>query len=147
MYNRLLAFDPHVISIEAGLDDPAYGPYPRFPNRLGRKMTRQGITYVVKKYVQQARKTDPAGIPAVVSPHVLRRLKAMYLLQSDVNLVYIHGLRGHLSIATTEVYARADRCPRRAGSAEARPADKVAVRSVRHPGHYAAPGDILPAQF
>ncbi len=94
--------------IEAGLDDPAYGPHPLFPNRLGRKLTREGITYLVKKYAEQARKADPAGIPAVVSPHVLRHSKAMHLLQSDVNLVYIRDLLGHVSIATTEVYARAD---------------------------------------
>ena len=41
------------------------------------------------------------------APH-LRHSKAMHLLQSDVNLVYIRDLLGHVSIATTEVYARAD---------------------------------------
>ena len=32
----------------------------------------------------------------------------MHLLQSGVNLVYIRDLLGHVSIKTTEVYARAD---------------------------------------
>ena len=32
----------------------------------------------------------------------------MHLLQSGVNLVYIRDILGHVSIQTTEVYARAD---------------------------------------
>ena len=32
----------------------------------------------------------------------------MVLLQAGVNLIYIRGLVGHVSVQTTEVYARAD---------------------------------------
>ena len=32
----------------------------------------------------------------------------MHLLQSGVNLVYIRDVLGHISIQTTEIYARAD---------------------------------------
>jgi site-specific recombinase XerD len=32
----------------------------------------------------------------------------MHLLQAGVNLVYIRDILGHVSIKTTEVYARAD---------------------------------------
>lgn len=32
----------------------------------------------------------------------------MHLLQSGVNLIYIRDLLGHVSIQTTEIYARAD---------------------------------------
>ncbi len=32
----------------------------------------------------------------------------MHLLQAGVNLIYIRDLLGHVDIATTEVYARAD---------------------------------------
>ncbi len=32
----------------------------------------------------------------------------MLLLQAGVNLIYIRDLLGHVDIATTEVYARAD---------------------------------------
>jgi len=93
---------------ESGLDDPTRGPHPLFPNRSGAKLTRAGITFIVKKYVDQAHSQGPEGIPAVVSPHVFRHSKAMHLLQSGVNLVYIRDLLGHVSISTTEVYARAD---------------------------------------
>ena len=32
----------------------------------------------------------------------------MHLLQAGVNLVYIRDILGHVSITTTEIYARAD---------------------------------------
>ena len=32
----------------------------------------------------------------------------MHLLQAGVNLVYIRDILGHISIQTTEIYARAD---------------------------------------
>lgn len=50
------------------------------------------------------------SIPAqmAVSPHVLRHSKAMHLLQSGVNLIYIRDLLGHADVSTTEIYARAD---------------------------------------
>ena len=38
----------------------------------------------------------------------MRHSKAMHLLQADVNLVYIRDLLGHVSVHTTDVYARAD---------------------------------------
>ena len=38
----------------------------------------------------------------------MRHSKAMHLLQSGVNLIYIRDFLGHSSISTTEVYARAD---------------------------------------
>lgn len=47
-------------------------------------------------------------IPEKISPHCLRHSKAMHLLQAGVNLVYIRDILGHVSIQTTEVYARAD---------------------------------------
>lgn len=93
---------------DAGLTDPARGPHPLFPNRSGAPLTRAGITYLVQKYVEQARTQHPEGIPTVVSPHVFRHSKAMHLLQAGVNLIYIRDLLGHVSIRTTEGYARAD---------------------------------------
>ncbi len=39
---------------------------------------------------------------------IFRHSKAMHLLQAGVNLVYIRDMLGHVSIQTTEVYARAD---------------------------------------
>lgn len=56
----------------------------------------------------EANKMNPELVPKEISPHVLRHSRAMHLLQSGVNLVYIRDILGHVSIQTTEIYARAD---------------------------------------
>mgnify|MGYP003565554158 FL=1 len=38
----------------------------------------------------------------------MRHSKAVHLLQSGVNLVYIRDFLGHVDIKTTEIYARID---------------------------------------
>jgi len=42
------------------------------------------------------------------SCHSLRHSKAMHLLKSGVNIVYIRDIFGHTSTQTTDIYARAD---------------------------------------
>ena len=90
------------------LTEKTWRPYPLFMNNRKEKLTRGGITYILKKYVTMARKVNPDIIPEIVSCHSLRHSKAMHLLQAGVNLVYIRDILGHVSIQTTEVYARAD---------------------------------------
>lgn len=80
---------------------------PLFHNRMHSRLTRAGIAYILKKYVKQAREKSEI-VPTNVSPHQMRHTKAMLLLQSGVNLIYIRDLLGHVDIATTEIYARAD---------------------------------------
>lgn len=77
---------------------------PLFFNHSGGKLTRAGVTYIVKKYTEEFTAVNNAAI----SPHILRHTKAMHLLQAGVNIVYIRDLLGHSDITTTEVYARAD---------------------------------------
>lgn len=79
-----------------------------FENRSGNKLTRAGITYILNKYVESARQINPDFIPNNISPHCIRHSKAMHLLQSGVNLIYIRDLLGHVDLKTTEIYARAD---------------------------------------
>lgn len=66
------------------------------------------MTYILKKYVSIAKIKNAELFPGVVSPHVLRHSRAMHLLQAGVNLIYIRDILGHVSIQTTEIYARAD---------------------------------------
>ena len=82
--------------------------YPLFTNHSGHKLNRAGIAYTVKKYANAARLTGPAHIPAIVTPHVFRHSKAMHLLQSGVDLIYIRDILGHADVKTTEIYARID---------------------------------------
>lgn len=81
---------------------------PLFFNNRHEKMTREGISYVLKTYADMARKINPSLIPERLSCHSIRHSKAMHLLQSGVNLVYIRDILGHVSIQTTDIYARAD---------------------------------------
>ena len=82
--------------------------HPLFFNSSGHKLTGSGITYILRTYVVMARTTEPELIREKISPHCLRHSRAMHLLQAGVNLVYIRDLLGHVSIQTTEIYAKAD---------------------------------------
>lgn len=92
---------------ENALDNPANNQRPLFANNRGGRLTNAGVTYILNMYADMARKLKPELIPRI-SPHTLRHSKAMHLLQAGVNLVYIRDMLGHVSIQTTEIYARAD---------------------------------------
>ncbi len=85
-----------------------HGGFPLFRNRDGKKLTRAGIAYILSKYVKSAQQLGAIPAQMTISPHVLRHSKAMHLLQSGVNLIYIRDLLGHADVSTTEIYARAD---------------------------------------
>lgn len=93
---------------ENRLDDLASNQRPLFTNNRSERLTNSGVAYILNLYVQNARILRPDLIPEKISPHTLRHSKAMHLLQSGVNLVYIRDILGHVSIQTTEIYARAD---------------------------------------
>lgn len=79
-----------------------------FVNQKRQKLSRWGISYIISKYVDQAKKNTTFATPFPVTPHTFRHSKAMHLLQSDVNLIYIRDFLGHSDCSTTEIYARAD---------------------------------------
>src|SRR5680860_331390 len=79
---------------------------PLFPNPRNRKMTRNGMNNVLVKYVELARKKNPALIPLGISCHSIRHSKAMALLEAGVELMHIRDFLGHRSVLTTERYAR-----------------------------------------
>ena len=79
-----------------------------FYNSKKEALTRMGITYIIKKYVSIARNKNPLEFQINVTPHTFRHSKAMHLLESGVNLIYIRDFLGHESVTTTEIYARAN---------------------------------------
>ncbi len=88
--------------------EPHRNKHPLFYNVSGNKLTTAGIAYILQKYVTIAHEIDPENVPVHISPHGLRHSKAMHLLHAGVNLIYIRDVLGHVSVKTTEIYARAD---------------------------------------
>ncbi len=82
--------------------------HPLFQNPYGRKFSRHGVRYILKKYVQAAGKQMPCLLGKTISPHTLRHSKAVHLLQSGVPLVTIKDLLGHTDVRTTQIYAETD---------------------------------------
>ncbi len=89
------------------LDHPEKCDSPLFSNHRGEKLTRAGITYILKKYCARVHKDDPS-FPEKVSPHMLRHSKAMHMLQAGIDLTYIRDFLRHSQITTTQVYAKVD---------------------------------------
>lgn len=84
-----------------------------FINHMKDQFTRQGVNYIVKKYTIKSREIDQTLVPANFSPHKMRHTTAMDLLNSGVDLIYIRDLLGHVSVKTTEVYAKTDAAKKR----------------------------------
>ena len=76
-----------------------------FVNHSKNHLTRAGISYIIDKYIKTANKNG-AGISIKVHPHVFRHSKAVHLLESGVELIYIRDILGHSSVTTTEIYAK-----------------------------------------
>ena len=73
------------------------------------RLTRSGIAKILTRHVRAVRARDPSWAPGLaITPHMLRRSRAMHLVQAGVNLIYIRDLLGHADVSTTEIYARAD---------------------------------------
>lgn len=81
---------------------------PLFVNGRGERLTRFGVTHMVRRAVAVARGTQPSLARRTVSPHVLRHTTAMLLLQSGVDLAVIRSWLGHASLDTTHHYIEAD---------------------------------------
>jgi integrase len=82
---------------------------PLFTGPNHSRLTRSGVAKLLARRVRAVRARDPGWAPGLsVTPHTLRRTRAMHLVQAGVNLIYIRDLLGHADVSTTEIYARAD---------------------------------------
>lgn len=79
-----------------------------FLNRCGRPLTRFGIHTLVERCVAQAVQDAPSLATKRVSPHTIRHTTATHLLRSGVDINTIRAWLGHVSLATTNVYADVD---------------------------------------
>lgn len=78
-----------------------------FVNSHNEPLTKEGVAYIISKYVSKAKSIEPT-IPDKVTPHMFRHSKAMHMLQAGINLIYIRDFLGHSDLKTTTIYAKSD---------------------------------------
>ncbi|MDO5569731.1 MAG: tyrosine-type recombinase/integrase [bacterium] len=65
-----------------------------------KQATTKMITHIIKKYANKS------NINKNIHPHVFRHSRAMHLLEAGISLVDIRDILGHVSVTTTEIYAK-----------------------------------------
>ncbi len=96
-----------------------------FTNARGRPLTRYGVRYLLRRYVQKASRVAPSLKTKRLHPHSIRHSTAVALLKSGVDFATISQWLGHAGLNTTMRYARADLDLKRRALAQAFP-DAVA---------------------
>jgi integrase/recombinase XerD len=74
-----------------------------FLNHHGKKLSRQGIFLLIKKYVHRANLNEN------ISPHMLRHSFATHLLEGGADLRSVQEMLGHADISTTQIYTSISR--------------------------------------
>ncbi len=69
-------------------------------NQRGLRLTRQGFWLIMKGLVRNA------GLPAIMTPHMLRHSFATHQIGEGLELEELRKLLGHASIATTQIYTQ-----------------------------------------
>lgn len=79
---------------------------PLFLNSQGRRLSRSGVAYLLRKLAANA-EISPRHATRV-SPHVIRHTTAMHLLQAGVDITTIAAWLGHAQLSTTHGYVEID---------------------------------------
>lgn len=87
---------------------PVQGDPQLFLNAAGRRMTRSGFEYILRKHAAVAAAVETSIAGKRVTPHVLRHSCAMHTLQATGDVRKVSLWLGHASVQTTEMYLRAD---------------------------------------
>jgi integrase/recombinase XerD len=69
-----------------------------FLNNRGRRLSRQGLHAIIKRYAREA------DLPDDVSAHTLRHSFATHLLEGGADLRAVQEMLGHADLSTTQIY-------------------------------------------
>jgi site-specific recombinase XerD len=70
---------------------------PLIVNRSGKKLSRDGVQYIIDKYAREVHAVDDS-FPEHIHCHQFRHSKAMHMLVAGINIVYIRDFLGHEDI-------------------------------------------------
>lgn len=81
---------------------------PLFVNRYGEPLGAGGVRFKLAQYVRSAAGDMPSLRSKRVHPHMFRHTAGVELVSSGVDVTIIRSLLGHVSLDTTNHYARAN---------------------------------------
>lgn len=99
-----------------------------FVNRYGEPLSASGVRFKLAAYVKAAAETTPTLRTKHVTPHSFRHATAVHLVSAGVDVTVIRSWLGHVSLDTTNHYARADLETKRKALEQV-----SAPQSARHP--------------
>lgn len=79
-----------------------------FVNRYGEPLSASGVRFKLAAYVRAAAETAPTLREKHVTPHAFRHATAVHLISAGVDVTVIRSWLGHVSLDTTNHYARAN---------------------------------------
>jgi site-specific recombinase XerD len=81
---------------------------PLFLNSHGKRLSRFGVGYLVRRYATLASRICPSLRLRRVTPHTFRHTTALQLIQSHADIVTVRDWLGHVDIRTTSQYVQID---------------------------------------